>query len=95
MKKYIIKFDSATSGVAVEKHMQVYIRDNYSDAVVAESAIEKVLWDLTSQVEMYLATHKTAKSVEVRKSANTLAGGYWITVGSMSLNLKPVRREIV
>lgn len=93
MKKYMIRFESSSGSLAVEKSMHTYIRENYADCIVTEEGIEKIVDDLRTQISGYLETHR-GKPVEVSLHKNAVRDGYFLAVGSVSMNLIAVKQEL-
>lgn len=93
MKKYMIRFESSSGSLAVEKSMHSYIRENYADCIVTEEGIEKIVDDLRTQVTRYLNTHR-GKLVEVNCYKTRIGEGCFISVGSVSMSLVAVKHEL-
>lgn len=93
MKKYIVRFDCCSGNLSVERHLHSYIREQFSNVIVSENAIQTIVQMITIEQEKYFLSHR-GNSVSIRMSNNGMNSVKWITVGQMSITLIPVRNEI-
>lgn len=91
---FSVRFEGCAGNLSIEKQLHTYIRDNYSDTVVSEPAIERIVEDLKSFQDAYFENHRGIK-IEIRVNDNYCTGGKFLVVGQMCITLVPVKKEII